>query len=201
MQIKNDGLIFKISSITYVTLTVIHFILSHGYWSVVSWVFLIVTCLMVLIFNLPISQKNHLKFLYLFIAHFILYSLLILISFIDYPIPFYNTAQIVFTIGLNIFWLMSYLYLMYHKDQEDAMIVFLIVSLILIIFRFFSNSMRLISVVRGYLTVSLSNFYMVVLIMITVLMTLSFFISLFLYLDRVTKEINVEFPIKIKKHE
>ena len=201
MQIKNEGLIFKISSITFITLTITHFILSHGYLSIVSWVFLVVTSLMVLIFNLPISQKNHLKFIYLLIAHFILYSLLILISFIDYPIPFYNTAQIVFTIGLNVFWLLIYLYLMYHRDQDDAIIVFLIVSLILIIFRFFSNSMRLISVVRGYLTVSLSNFYMIVLIIITVLMTLSFFISLFLYLDRVTKEMKVEFPIKLRKHE
>jgi hypothetical protein len=155
--------------------------MAEGYLSPVYWIYLMMSGFISYLLFCDINEKNHRQFMLLLVAHQIINAFLIIISFIDAPIPFNNTSQIVFTIGLNLSWVIIYIYHLSHREQEDIKDIFYIVTLVLFIFEIFSNSIRLIALVRGYLDRGLSNFNAFLLVLLTIFTTLSYFVILFLY--------------------
>lgn len=195
MNLSNDQLNLKITSIAFFILSVGQMLIFRSYDSITTWVYLIIVGGSCFVVNLESNQKNHQRVLVALGASQILYSILVVISFIEMPIAFNNTAQIIYTIGMNIGWVLVYLYVMYHKQNEDALFVLYITTTVLILFKTFSNSTRLIAVVRGYLNDALSIFAGILIVVFTILITLSQFALYFAYLLKVNKV----FDLKIEK--
>ncbi|MFA6800761.1 MAG: hypothetical protein WCR19_01480 [Acholeplasmataceae bacterium] len=187
----------KISTTFFLAFHFIYFILNQGYASLLSWLFLIVSIIVVYFMFMQVDEKNYKKTLFSIIAYYIVYALFIYQSFIDYPIPFDNVEQIVFTIGINFAWLCIYIYVMYHKDHEDAKHIFYIVTLILFLFESFSNSTRLISFVRGYMTRALTPFIGFLLVVFIILMTITTLLTYYLYLEETKEKLNIKMIKKI----
>jgi len=174
-------LFIKISSIIFFLFTGITFLMAEGYLSPVYWIYLGMSGYMSYFLFSKVNQKKHRQFMLLIVAHQIVNAFLIIISFIETPIAFNNTEQIIFTVTLNLSWVALYIYHLSHQEQEDIKDIFYIVTLVLFIYKIFSNSIRIIALVRGYLDQGLSRGGSVLLIMLTVLTTLSYFVVLFLY--------------------
>ncbi|QWB96506.1 hypothetical protein KHQ89_03510 [Mycoplasmatota bacterium] len=181
MNFKHHTLFIKISSIIFFLFTGITFLMAEGYLSPVYWIYLGMSGYMSYFLFSKMNQKKHRQFILLIVAHQIVNAFLIIISFIETPIAFDNTEQIIFTVTLNLSWVALYIYHLSHQEQEDIKDIFYIVTLVLFIYKIFSNSIRIIALVRGYLDQGLSRGGSVLLIMLTVLTTLSYFVVLFLY--------------------
>ncbi len=201
MDLSNDKLNVKITSIIFVLLSIVEFIVFHAFGSVTSWLYLVVTIVLGVLANFKTSEKNHFFVILAVIANHLFFAITIMVSFSELPIAFNNTSQIIFTVGMNVLWLCLYLYVMYHNNYQDAKYVFYIVTVVLIIFKSFSNSVRLVAVVRGYLPGALSVFGGILIVSLIILLTLSQFAFLFAYLFKVNHELDLKFSrIRFKKN-
>lgn len=187
----------KILSTLFAILSIFHFIVSLGYQSILSWIFLVVSLLMCYFIFLYKQPKSHRNLLILIISYYLVHSMITLESFIRYPIPFNNTWQIIFTIGLNLAWLVIYLYVMYHKEDMDSTYVFYIVTVVLVIFKSFSNSIRLVTFVRGYLSDPLSVLQGFLLVVLTILMTLIMYLMFLIYLNYTNQKLDLKINKKV----
>ncbi len=187
----------NILSIAFAILSIFHFIVSLGYQSILSWIFLVASLLMCYFMFQYQHPKSHRNILILIIAYYLVHSMLTLESFVRYPIPFNNTSQIIFTIGLNLAWLVIYLYVMYHKEDMDSTYVFYIVTVVLIIFKSFSNSIRLVTFVRGYLSDPLSVLQGFLLVVLTILMTFMMYMMFLMYLNYTNQKLDLKINKKV----
>ncbi len=200
MDLSNDKQNVKITSIVFLSLSIVEFIVARSYLAITPWLLILATIGLVIYANFKSKPKTHLRVLILLIVNHLLFSITIMINFSELPIAFNNTSQIVFTIGMNIFWLCLYIAVMYKKEIEDLKYVFYIVTVVLMMFKSFSNSVRIIAVVRGYLPGALSAFGGILLVLLIILLTISQFAFLFAYLYKVNHELDLSIEkTKLKK--
>lgn len=189
MIIKHDGIYIKILSISFFLLAFMQMIIQQGYGQIVYLVQMLILGLLCFDLLKPVTTHHHKRILMTLTAYMITYGLLVLINFINYPIAFSNTEQIIFTIGFNGVWLISYIYYLHHPKHEDAMYIFVILTTVLIMFRSFSNSMRLIAVVRGITEHALTPVENLGLSVLSIAIVLNFFSLMFIYMYRYHKNI------------
>lgn len=189
MIYKHHRMLGKILSITFFLLTLIEMVVQQGQGQIIYFIQLLMLCLLCYYLYKPVTTHNHKRILMALTAYMITYGLLILINFINYPIAFSNTEQIIFTIGFNIVWFISYIYYLHHPKHENAMFMFIILTTVLVMFRSFSNAMRLIAAVRGiseHALLPIENFGLTIL---SIALVINFFSLMYLYLYRYHKNI------------
>lgn len=192
MHIVKDKKINLIISIIFMITSLAYFIATRGYLSLLQWGALMVSLVLVYYLNRPLSQKNHLRIIIGIISYFVIYALMTFQNFIEFPIPFNNNEYLIFTITFNITWLIFYIYLMYHKNHEDVKYFYYILTTVLVLFKTFTQSIRTISYIRGYLTVALTPMGQMVIIISIILMIISLYAILNFYLIKSIEEMDLK---------
>ena len=197
-MIKHNKRLVQISSILFFVLSCVELILRRGYTVLPQLTFIIIIGILCYMMFQSISTPNHKRIIVTIVAYMINYSLLILISFIKYPIAFGNIEQIIFTIGFHIAWLISYLIYLHQPKSENSMYVFYIVTITLILYSVFTDSMRLISFIRGITEHAITPFETFMLIILVILSSVSFYMMMYGYLYRYHKNIKFNDTDKIQ---
>jgi len=197
-MIKHNKRFIQISSISFFVLSFIELIIRRGYTVFPQLTFIIIVGLLSYMMFQSVSTPNHKRIMMAIIAYMINYSLLVLISFIKFPIAFGNLEQIIFTIGFHIAWLISYLIYLHQPKSENSMYIFYIVTVILIMYSVFTDSMRLIAFIRGITDHAITPFETFMLVILVILSILSFYMMMYGYLYRYHKNIKFNKQNKIQ---